>query len=153
MAAPNYFKAIRKSICVHVLFTSVLSNLIVVGEPLQQLLVKRYAEKPIHSSALYETPVIKTPAALPEEDSSKSRFIEQETPAEELLQPEASTVFYARETQGVIGKLFESNGENPMDNFFTIDLPETINLEKYDAFRSEEHTSELQSRENLVCRL
>src|SRR5690606_40368535 len=28
-----------------------------------------------------------------------------------------------------------------------------INIEEADPFRSEEHTSELQSRENLVCRL
>src|SRR5690554_46955 len=130
MAAPNYFKAIRKSFCVHVLFTSVLSNLIVVGEPLQQLLVNHYAESPIRSSSLFKTPVITTASNLVEEDSFKSPLVEQENSVEELSDTESLTVFYAREAQGIIGKSFESDGENPLDNFFTIDLPEHINPEK-----------------------
>src|SRR5690606_42007559 len=41
---------------------------------------------------------------------------------------------------------------------FAIDLPHNVSssleqLEKSNSYRSEEHTSELQSRENIVCRL
>src|SRR5690606_40862496 len=35
-------------------------------------------------------------------------------------------------------------------SFFTLQL---VNTPQYELYRSEEHTSELQSRENLVCRL
>src|SRR5690606_35743425 len=36
---------------------------------------------------------------------------------------------------------------------FTVEIPPWPGYRVFDIFRSEEHTSELQSRENLVCRL
>src|SRR5690606_39295753 len=47
----------------------------------------------------------------------------------------------------------ETEGDDPIEDEEVIETDETVARELYLIDRSEEHTSELQSRENLVCRL
>src|SRR5690606_41803817 len=71
------------------------------------------------------------------------------------LKPKRSIVFvcWYGEERGLLGSRFY--GRNPV--FPLKDTIAMVNLEQVgrtdDVERSEEHTSELQSRENLVCRL
>src|SRR5690554_2797946 len=59
------------------------------------------------------------------------------------------------ETEGMIGYLIEQELENALDHDRPVaTLLTQVLVDKDDpAFRSEEHTSELQSRPHLVCRL
>ena len=122
--AANYFNSIRKSYITHLLFTSVLSNLMVFGAPLQQIVFDYYSKKEnlistqgsrIINSPQYTAPDINTIIEEPKDTA--------ETPL----------TFYALEKQGVIGKASASEVENPIDNIFSIYLPEDFNADKHDA--------------------
>ncbi|WP_027879247.1 SpvB/TcaC N-terminal domain-containing protein [Mesoflavibacter zeaxanthinifaciens] len=124
----NLFKTIRKSYFTGTLLTSLLSNVIVFGQPIQQMTQRinqletfdNYSNYAYVSSSNFEE---KTSSVVPA-FSNKEKV--------KTLKKNTSTVFYALEEQAVIGITTEIEKENPRDNFFTLILPESIDLENHD---------------------
>lgn len=129
----NYFKSLRESLVVKILFSSVLSNLVVFGQPLQELVSNYYNKENVAviSGNGYNGKTHKN------EDDVDSQYPLQlshfEQPSIKYGHTDRSAIYYADEKQGTIGKLFEAEGENPYDNFFTVQIPENINPNNYTA--------------------
>src|SRR5690606_41940870 len=89
---------------------------------------------------------------------SYSSFLLNHTPTTDIytLSLHDALPILRKDKEKVLGEHFD---DERIKSFFTYDAPAGIDpdyhlLEKaYRGMRSEEHTSELQSRENLVCRL
>ncbi|QYJ68245.1 toxin TcdB middle/N-terminal domain-containing protein [Flavobacterium litorale] len=139
--AVNNFNKIRKSYAVKVLFTSILSNLVLFGQPIQQIISNHYINDAKRSSIINYSSSSGTEEVSNSERSNKGGSDTLKVPATPkkttLAQPNATfksyNVFYAQQPQGVIGKLSSSEGENPRDNFFTINLPDNIHSNNYKA--------------------
>ncbi|MFL9839284.1 toxin TcdB middle/N-terminal domain-containing protein, partial [Flavobacterium sp. ST-75] len=134
--AVNYFKTIRKSSAVHVII-SVLTNLVVFGQPVQQMMIDYYGNKEVISISSSNSASFSYRGEETDnnKDFSKSNKEENNKVNKEKITSPA-TVFYAREPQGVIGKLFEVEAENSRDNYFTVNLPEDIDFNNYNAVLS-----------------
>lgn len=123
----NLFKTIRKSYFTGTLLTSLLSNVMVFGQPIQQMTQRinqletfdNYSNYAYVSSSNFEE---KTSSVVPA-FSNKEKV--------KTLKKNTSTIFYALEEQAVIGITTEIEKENPRDNFFTLILPESIDLESH----------------------
>lgn len=131
--AANYFKRLRESLAVKILFSSVLSNLVVFGQPLQEMVSNYYNKKNIAvvSGAGYNGKM-----DVNEDDVDTQHHLQLPhfgQPSIKYVHAERHTIYYATEKQGTIGKLVDSEGENPYDNFFTVQIPENVNPENYDA--------------------
>ena len=120
------FKAIRNSYLTSTLLTTILSNVIVFGQPIHQIGFPEHSYRKIKSYVLTNI----------EGNSSKKVPSKKEDVSTSHLIPKNSKtnqVFVAHQQLGVIGINEESNRDNPIDNFFTINLPEDINLTNYKA--------------------
>ncbi|AXG74261.1 hypothetical protein DVK85_08440 [Flavobacterium arcticum] len=130
----NHFNKLRKSAFVKLLFSSVLSNLILFSQPLQGAIANYNTTKIYlpqgngYNKTYNEEEVTPFNNVIPNYDDSHNN----KTSNSEVYR-ETATVYYAIEKNGVIGKLNISEGENPYDNFFSIDLPNDINTDKYKA--------------------
>ena len=125
----NPFKAIRKSYFTGTLLTSVLSNIMVFGQPIQQMSQSiRQLEVLEHSRVSYFTDNVGSLESVSEEVAASPPIKHEGTSTKE-----PSTVFRAFEEQGCIGVSSEVAKENPRDNFFTVELPETLDMETYNA--------------------
>ncbi|MAN26468.1 SpvB/TcaC N-terminal domain-containing protein [Mesonia sp.] len=123
------FKAIRNSYLTSTLLTTILSNVIVFGQPIHQIGFPEHSYRKIKSYVLTNI----------EGNSSKKVPSKKEDVSTSHLIPKNSKtnqVFVAHQQLGVIGINEESNRDNPIDNFFTINLPEDINLTNYKAVLS-----------------
>src|SRR5690606_41894383 len=69
-----------------------------------------------------------------------------------LLNDNAIEITARREYRGLVGRLVRPNG-NPTPGVIELPGVRIRSIAAGNVGRSEEHTSELQSRENLVCRL
>ena len=121
----NFFKTIRENYFTGTFLTCLLSNVIVFGQPINQI-SQRVNQLEI-VEGFHFTYV----------DNSSSNINDYKSSAllpksEKSLKKNNAITFYAIEDEGVIGSLTLEGKENPHDNFFTIMLPETINLNKYD---------------------
>src|SRR5690606_30174188 len=125
----NLFKTIRKSYFTGTLLTSLLSNVIVFGQPIQQMTqrINQLESFNNHSSYAYASSLNferKASTAVPTTSNIEKTV--------KTTKKNTSTVFYALEEQAVIGITTEAEKENPRDNFFTIMLPEFLDLQNHD---------------------
>ncbi|MDT0294909.1 toxin TcdB middle/N-terminal domain-containing protein [Mesonia ostreae] len=113
--AQNYFKILRKSYIASTFLTTLMSNLLIFGQPIQQM-----AAQMDH----FEQVTLK-----------KSNGSEISLTTKEYTNSSSPTshTFYAKEKKGVIGKMIASDRENPRDNFFTVEIPDNLQLDKYQA--------------------
>ncbi|WP_370031897.1 SpvB/TcaC N-terminal domain-containing protein [Flavobacterium sp. 28YEA47A] len=120
----------RNSLTVKVLFSSVLSNLVVFGQPLQEMVVShlnmRNAAKANERNYQYDS------RETASDEATTNAYNHAASPTHSKSEKTAA-VFYATEKNGTIGKAFESEGENPYDNFFTVHIPDYIDTENYEA--------------------
>ena len=124
----NLFNTIRKSYITHVFFTSVLSNLVVFGQPLQQIVQDYYNHQEMFVNVTsYNNNTKKA------KDDVKGAALVNNFREKITRIPEVTTTFFAIEKQGVIGESYESGEEDVADNIFSISLPENISSENYDA--------------------
>lgn len=126
----NYFKVLRKSLAVKILFSSFLSNLVVFGQPLQEMVANYYNKK--NTSVV----VSSSNRVINKDDIAAQHALQLPSFAEPTVKntpTKVSTIYYASEQQGTVGKAFESEGENPYDNFFTVRIPENVIPDNYDA--------------------
>lgn len=124
----NFFKVIRKSYLTGTLLTSILSNVIVFGQPIQQMTQRINQLEAINGTTqfahIYNHNINnKVPSAAP---------ILSEKVIKQPVKKNTYSIFYALEEQAVIGVTTQTEKENPRDNFFTVILPESLNLDDYD---------------------
>ena len=141
--ATNYFKTIRKSYIVQILFTSVLSNLVLFGQPIQQMVANNYSYKKTANVAMRDSSNTHQELNAPsysdkEEDSNRTKTHDISKTSKNVILPSYNNlksfeVFYAKEKQGIIGKVSDTDGENPRDNIFSIHLPNDVDLNQYQA--------------------
>ncbi|RZL20402.1 MAG: hypothetical protein EOO89_00310 [Pedobacter sp.] len=123
--AKNYFSTVRKSFLINILFSGILSNLVVFGQPVEQILFKYINNRKIEYFSNYnnDSKPIDNLVASPSLQHFKEVHVKAKT---------EPAVYIANEPEGIIGaREFES--ENPVDNFFGINLPVTADLDKYEA--------------------
>ena len=137
--AANHFNRIRKSYTVSLFFTSILSNLVVFGQPIQQMVAdycQLKEEQHFYGSLTASAETDAEKEIVVSENSKISGQQTQKTVGKITLNAGASLsgVYYADEKEGNIGKLYTTDAENPYDNFFSISIPETVDLQKYRAF-------------------
>ncbi|TYC18042.1 hypothetical protein ES677_01300 [Bizionia gelidisalsuginis] len=137
----NHFQTIKKSYFTATLLTSLLSNIIVFGQPIQQISqsvnrlevikLSNYGYTDNYNSSLSEK-TYKEPFTTSDNiDTTSYKTKRTKSKEKTLVNKNNTTVFYALEEQAIIG--ISSNGrENPKDNFFTISLPDTLNINNYD---------------------
>ena len=133
----SIFKSIRKSYSVHFLLTSVMTNLMVIGEPAMAMISNHYASKNkivSYSSSVYSggiNPILSNDivADNTEEHLGKVSTVNGLNIPNDFIE---ATIYYADQKLGVIGRASEVEVENPYDNVFKVNLPE-VNFNEYEA--------------------
>ena len=139
------FNKIRTSYLTGTLLTGIMSNVMVFGQPIQQLMqyknqleAHRYQPMPssnrfyIEDSNTNTTPVNETEDYIVTENEVNTAVSSDETIAVKPKTKHTPNIFYAPEKLGVIGIDASIGKENPMDNFFSIDIPAQVNLKEFD---------------------
>ena len=135
--ATNYFNKLRKSSLANTLFVSTLTNLMIFGQPLQEMVITHSNHKTVN----YSHDKNKSSAVTSYSDNSENislandntTVFDSPAPKAGYSEEQSITTFYANEKEGVIGKLFDYDNDRASDNFFTIHLPDDIDLNKSDA--------------------
>lgn len=128
--ATNYLALLRKSYFNKLLFSSLLSNMVVFGQPLQEMILSaKTAPVQPATGAAYTSPSI--PPAQNMLPGDKILGAPNTTP-QAYFPGTAFTVFYAKETQAIVGTDPLSGIENPYDNFFTVQLPQGLDANAYE---------------------
>ncbi|MBW2962954.1 SpvB/TcaC N-terminal domain-containing protein [Mesonia aestuariivivens] len=110
--ASNYFTTLRKSYITNTLLTTILSNVLVFGQPIHQMAVNlNYFDH----------------------DSDKVTHFYSSSGGRTAGASSPSHRFSALETEAVVGIKTKSERENPADNFFTVEIPDDIDLADYGA--------------------
>lgn len=129
--AASIFKTIRKSYIVHIAFTSIFSNLVVFGEPLQQIVLNHISNK--EQSVSYDGYNTRSYKNTPANETAAGKAMYGLKSSGSREAANVSTIFFAVEQFGVIGKSFEEDSEDVLDNIFTISLPQDIAEGEYTA--------------------
>ncbi|WP_158524905.1 SpvB/TcaC N-terminal domain-containing protein, partial [Mesonia sp. K7] len=130
----NYFNTIRKSYA-SVLIVAIMGNMMVFAQPIQQLMAFQPIKPRIVTSNSEVWTEKKAKPSKEEKSSIKPIEVKPEPSLEPKDQPTINThTFRAMNTLGVIGKKDTGDVESPYDNFFDIEIPESIAIEQYQAY-------------------
>ncbi len=129
--ASNYLNAIRKSYSATI-FIAVFTNLMAFGQPLAQIMHRQGVHKESESvfTGSYVNP--KADGSMPSAPTLKTSAVVPTNNAEYTV-INSNYVFAAAEKLGIIGTSGETGSENPYDNFFTVKIPESVNLDNFSA--------------------
>lgn len=134
--AASLFSRLRKSYINNLFFTSIVSNLVMYGQPVQQIVLQYCLSK---EQASYRGGVSNY---YTDADNVISKEAETKimpaNPLPAYVPEEAYSVFYASEKSGVIGSPYAEGVENLYDNFFTFRLPDNADFNKYEVVLSYE---------------
>lgn len=156
----NYFKTIRTSYITSSFITCLMSNVLVFGQPILQMAHRVEQIKGPEKTANLSSKVSSITTVNSVEDmedepetlvydkadivltnkvketASKSGNSSKPSKLYHPVSVKPSNRFIAYETHGVIGVFSSSEKENRNDNYFTVVLPETLNLVDYDVTMS-----------------
>jgi len=132
--AATIFTRLRKSYFTKLVFSSILSNLVLFGEPMQYIIqgnLQNHIQQAIAQTMSHNKDKEILPHTIPFHG-----FRPKQLQSEDNNYFDEIKIFYAQEFQAVVGIDSLSDIENPLDNFFTVILPDTINLYDYDILMS-----------------
>jgi len=119
--AAKYLNLLRKSESVKTIFSLFISNLIAYGQPVMMAIDYHLAsEKVIYNVNSTADNIIIEDEEIQREEHIKDAFSEVQRKTQK------SNVFYAEVQTGIIGKSFETDTENPTDNFLLSFYPITL---------------------------